>query len=67
MVGIGVKPSLDDILLLVEDLTVDEKAQLVKRLLGSLPSTFIEINEASSEQLGELLRVIADRVTATNV
>jgi hypothetical protein len=67
MVGSGIKPSFDGILLLIEDLTVDEKSQLVKRLLGSLPSGVVEINQATSEQLGEMLRAIADRVTTRNV
>lgn len=67
MVGSGIKPSLDGILLLIEDLTVDEKSQLVKRLLGSLPSGVVEINQATSQELGEMLRAIADRVTAANV
>lgn len=69
MVGSGiVKPSLEDILLLVEDLSLQEKAQLVKRLLGSLPSSPVtQINQASPEQLGEMLRAIANRVAAENV
>lgn len=68
-------PKLEELLQEVEQLPTEERAQLMKWLLGKQNgvnivfghlsgSIAIQINTMDSEQLGDLLRAIAQRIVA---
>ena len=69
------RPVLDDLVDLAENLPVDQKAELVQRLLGQQPglsvvfgnnqlsgSITVQINTTDRESLGDILDAIGDRI-----
>lgn len=69
------KPKFESVVSAADTLTVNEKAKLIKHLLGTAPlsvvvggnqqisgSIAVQINTASNEVLGDILDAVAERV-----
>ena len=67
--------TVEDILLLSSRLTVEERVQLVRRLLGSVTpenaqmhdGNIMQVNALARQQLGDILEAIANRVASGEV
>jgi hypothetical protein len=73
----NIKPTLDEVLPVVEDLPVEEKAKLIQRLIGKqsglsvvLGSSHLHdsiiglISMMSRDELSEILKAVAQRITS---